>query len=111
MAEMRGTVSAAWEGEGAWRLRMRCFSRFSTGIGRSGRSRGWSVIYLGEQIQNAVRVRGVVLVTHRKRAEVWKNFGILENTQQAGILVEFKEVFSDVCVFYRSRWLSSHTSG
>jgi len=82
MVETRGAVSAAWEDEGALRLRMTCLSRASTGIGRFGRSRGWSVIYLGELLQNKVVMwGGVLLVTHRKRSEVWKNFGILKNVQ------------------------------
>lgn len=42
-AVMRGRVSAAREGGGAVRVRMTCFRRSDGGIGRRGRSLGWSV--------------------------------------------------------------------
>ena len=79
MAETRAAVSATWEDEGALRLRITCLSRASTGIGRFGRSRGWSVIYLGELF--SFNLGAFLLITHRKRSEVWKNFGILKNVQ------------------------------
>jgi hypothetical protein len=43
-ALMNGTVSAARDGGGAVRETIMCFWRSAGGMGRKGRSLGWSVI-------------------------------------------------------------------
>lgn len=73
------TVSAACAADGAFKLRMTCFSRSLGWMGLVGRSRGWSVIWppVGSE-----REREAEMATHRKRAEVRHNFGILQKFGQ-----------------------------